>query len=460
MTPDLNVKPLDDNDMARLMAALGSFEKNPHLSVAVSGGADSLAMTLLADAWARLNGGKVTALSVDHGLRPEAAAEVRQVAEWLSARSIDHHVLEWHGKKPVRGLQAAARDARYDLLERWCRDAGVLHLMLAHHQEDQAETFLLRLNKDSGVDGLAAMAAIVEKPGIRLLRPFLGTPKERLRATLRAQAQPWLEDPSNDNTAFERVRIRQSLPNLAEAGITPRALAETAGRMARARIALERTTSHLLAQCCSVDPAGYALINAASLFSGSEEISLRVLSRTLMCVGGGEYGPRMAKLERLHEKMKASHQDGDVDWKGATLGRCRVMSMMDTKGRVVFMICREGRSLPAPMPVQPSQTYQWDRRFSIRVKGRKDVQYQDVSLYPLGRKGWGSLIEEIPEIAATPIPEPVRMTLPALADRKGIIAVPHLNYRRSGLDKDVPGFETAIFHPKQSLSGAGFLVAD
>ena len=192
MVPDMNTEPFKNTEMIRLMAAVGPFEGQPHVAVAVSGGADSMALTLLADDWARKMGGRVTALSIDHGLRPAAADETRQVGVWLAARNIEHHVLTWDGEKPQTGLQASARAARYDLLAQWCRHARVLHLLLAHHLEDQAETFLLRLNRDSGIDGLAAMAAVVEKADMRVLRPLLGVPKARLRATLQSRSQPWV----------------------------------------------------------------------------------------------------------------------------------------------------------------------------------------------------------------------------------------------------------------------------
>src|SRR5262245_21437394 len=167
--------PLTEAEFAALMRPLGPFEAQPRLAVAVSGGSDSLALTLLLHDWARRQRGVLTALTVDHGLRPEAAAEARQVARWLRARGIRHRVLTWRPAGEARrgGLQAAARAARYRLLGAWCRANGVLHLALAHHREDQAETLLLRLARGSGLDGLAAMAAVSEREGVRLIRPLL-----------------------------------------------------------------------------------------------------------------------------------------------------------------------------------------------------------------------------------------------------------------------------------------------
>ena len=201
MALDQNKKigPLSDAEMGGLMAGLGPLEGEPHIAVAVSGGADSLALTLLCKSWVDMRKGTVSALSVDHGLREGSTDEIKQLGKWLVARGIEHIALPWIGNKPRTGLQAAARIARYDLLENWCLKNDVLHLLLGHHQDDQAETFLLRLAHSSGIDGLAGMAGIIEKSHVRLLRPFLTTPKDRLCATLKAASQPWLEDPSNKN---------------------------------------------------------------------------------------------------------------------------------------------------------------------------------------------------------------------------------------------------------------------
>ncbi|MBM4438672.1 MAG: tRNA lysidine(34) synthetase TilS, partial [Actinobacteria bacterium] len=127
------------------------------VAVAVSGGADSLALTLLADEWARRTGRSIAALTVDHGLRPDSAAEASQVGAWLAAARIRHEVLRWEGQKPRSGIHAAAREARYRMLTSWCRENDVRDLLLAHHRDDQSETFLMRLARGSGPDGLAAM---------------------------------------------------------------------------------------------------------------------------------------------------------------------------------------------------------------------------------------------------------------------------------------------------------------
>ncbi|MBM3518438.1 MAG: tRNA lysidine(34) synthetase TilS, partial [Alphaproteobacteria bacterium] len=223
--------PLTAAGLGEALAPLGPFERAPVVAVGCSGGADSLALTLLADRWARGLGGRLVALTVDHGLRPESAAEARQVGAWLTAHGIAHRTLRWRGEKPRSNHQARARAARLALLADWCRRHGVLHVLLAHQREDQAETLLLRLGRGSGVSGLAAMAPVREAAGVRFLRPLLAVPRVRLEATLTALRQPWLSDPSNDMTAYARTTARALLPRLEALGASPRRLAATATRL-------------------------------------------------------------------------------------------------------------------------------------------------------------------------------------------------------------------------------------
>ena len=229
----IEISLLSDMEFDRLMAALGPFEHCPLIAVAVSGGPDSLALTLLASRWAKSRGGRVIGLTVDHGLRRASAEEARQTGLWLKNHGIEHHRLTWTGPKPTTGLQQRARTARYDLLAGWCRQAGILHLLTAHHRQDQAETLALRKARQSGANGLAGMAAIRELQGLRLLRPFLDVDKNRLTATLGQLGQRWIDDPSNRHLDFTRNRLRHD-------GLDTTSLADQAGHYGRKRAASDR----------------------------------------------------------------------------------------------------------------------------------------------------------------------------------------------------------------------------
>ena len=265
---------LTDDEFSALMDRLGPFEMRPHIAVAVSGGRDSLCLVLLLHRWARRRRGQITALTVDHGLRPDSAAEARTVGCWLRAHKIGHAILTWNRRNqppPGSGLQAAAREARYRLLCGHCRDLGILHLALAHQRDDQAETFLLRLGRGSGLDELAGMAPVTERDGMRLLRPLLPVPRDRLAATLRGWGQDWIDDPTNENTAHTH-RLRRLLPSLAEIGVSAGRLAETAAVLGQARAAMDRAVAGILAAGVEIDPAGYLWLEPSVLAGAPAEV--------------------------------------------------------------------------------------------------------------------------------------------------------------------------------------------
>lgn len=432
--------PVGAEEFDGLMAGLGPFESGPALAVGVSGGADSLALALLAAAWAKRRGGGVTALTVDHGLRPEAAAEARQVARWLGALGIAHRRLVWRGQTPRRNIQAAARSARYALLTEWCRRQGILHLALAHHLDDQAETLLLRLGRGSGLDGLAAMAPISDLAELRLLRPLLGVPRARLIATLEAADQPWIDDPSNLDTAYARVRLRTLRPALAAEGLTAERLAATAGRLGRARAAVEIAVAALLVQAAALDPTGYCRLDPALLAAAPDEIALRAVGRALMTVGGRSYSPRLDGLKRLLSAIRAGSLGG-----GRTLAGCRVLA----QGAAVI-VCREPADIAGARRLRAGERLVWDGRFGISVDrspGRLDVA-------KLGAHGWKELAARYPALQQRAVPAAVRPSLPALRQDGRLVAVPPVGYVAAARRLD------ARFAPARPLAGPVFFVAN
>ncbi|HEX7967789.1 MAG TPA: tRNA lysidine(34) synthetase TilS, partial [Stellaceae bacterium] len=406
----LSAPPLEAAEFAALMSAFDPFEPAPRIAVGVSGGADSLALALLADGWARARGGAVDALTVDHGLRPEAAREAAQVGAWLAARGIKHRVLVWAGPRPRRGVQAAARTARYGLLEGWCAEQGVLHLLLAHHRDDQAETLLLRLARGSGLDGLAGMAAVVEHAACRVLRPLLGVPRARLVAALEAAGQRWIDDPSNRNRAYARSRLRGRLAALDEPEVMAERLAAAAVRLGARRAAIERDVAALLARVAAIHPAGFLGFDATGLVAASEEVGLRALAAMLTMIGGGDHPPRLERLARLYRLLPVELGGG------RTLGGCRVLPR---PGRV--LVCREPAAVAPPVLAPPGATIAWDGRFRLRLPADAP---RGLTLGAFG----AARLEGADSVAAASRP-----SLPALRDKHGeVVAVPALGYEREG----------------------------
>lgn len=437
--------PVTSAEFNASMRPCGPFEPAPHIAVAVSGGSDSLALTLMAADWAKARGGSVTALTVDHGLRSGSGAEARRVGLWLRDRSIDHHVLRWTGNKPETGIQAAARRARYDLLSSWCRRHGILHLLLGHQREDQAETFMLRQARGSGPDGLACMSTVLETPWLRLVRPCLAVPRARLRAVLTSREQDWIDDPSNMNPAFTRVRIRQSLAaSKDELGVDKLSL--TARNHGLARRVSDGETARLLSQTVSIYPAGYCRVEIDPFMLASEEVGLRALARIVTCIGGQDYGPRRDRLGRLHGALR----DGLP--RSRTLAGCMV-----ARRRGGVFVTREPGAISPELNLKPGDDTIWDNRFRIRMSQTADDR-RGFKLGALGRDGWAGLAALRPDLRKTDIPPLARPSLPVLRDENGLLAVPHLNYWRDNPGVELSKSVNLTFFPRNPLSLAAFSV--
>ncbi|MCM0031437.1 tRNA lysidine(34) synthetase TilS [Sandarakinorhabdus limnophila] len=221
-----NVRP----DLAALIAAaLGRpVAADERIAVATSGGPDSLALLSLADA---AFPGRVTALTVDHRLRSEAAAEAASVATQCAARGLPHVTLVREGGDFTSNIQARARAARYALMGDWCAAHGYGLLLTAHHADDQAETLLMRLNRASGSYGLAAIRPARRlQPGVMLVRPLLAVRKADLAALAAADAWQQVDDPTNRDLRHDRTAIRALLAATPALDVT--ALAASAAHLA------------------------------------------------------------------------------------------------------------------------------------------------------------------------------------------------------------------------------------
>lgn len=301
------------------------------LLVAVSGGPDSVALLgLLAD-WARLPGRpRLHAATVDHGLRPEASAEAAAVAALCARLGVAHATLRWEGEKPSRGIQAAARHARYALLAGEAKRLGGAVLVTAHTLDDQAETMLMRLAHGSGPSGLVGMRGRTVKDGVALVRPLLGIAKARLVATARARSLPFVSDPSNADLRFERVRWREIMPVLAEEGLTAERFGRMAERMARLEAAASQRAQAVFAAVGLPREAGEdrVRLDFSALMAEPDEIVLRVVGQALEAVmaSGDRYG-RLERLEDCVEALRAAAKTGSAIRR--TLSGCMVMLGVD-----------------------------------------------------------------------------------------------------------------------------------
>lgn len=293
-------------------------------AVAVSGGGDSLALMHLLRDWAKARRQKPpVVLTVDHKLQPRSTANARRVLAWAKGAGLKAYVLTWTGTKPQSDIEASARDARYRLMGTWCKANGIGALYAGHTRDDQAETFLLRLARGSGLDGLAAMRAISPYPqagfgDLRIVRPMIDLDRDALRADLTARGQEWFEDPMNDDPRFSRVRIRAALETLGAAGLTAARIADAAAHLGRAREALDAVTAAVLRRACRTE-GDVILVEAGAVLAAPREVGLRALAQLLMGVSGQSYRPRFEGLERLFDAIARDRLGA-----GRTLHGCRV----------------------------------------------------------------------------------------------------------------------------------------
>ncbi len=408
--------PLEDSEFSALLKPLAPPER---LAAAVSGGPDSLALLVLLARWRDSQTRRETALyalSVDHALRPDAAAEVRHAARIARRLDIPHLILRRRGPKPSSAIQAAARNARHALMQQWCRRNAVTALAFAHHLEDQAETFLFRLARGSQLDGLAAMTPETRRGSVRILRPLLAVPKTRLAARLTREKIAWRNDPSNHDPAFTRTHLARALTALEKAAMPPARLAAAAKGARRLRRMLDAQTAAVLQNTFYFDQAGFAATSRNAL-RGPYPVALRALRRALMTVGARRLPPATAKLTNLLDALRAQ-----APFPGCTLAGCR---LIPAQGKL--MIVREAGWLArygAPLALRPGETGIWDRRYRITLQAAENTpRAGEFEIRPLG-------MDRPPDDGLiTPVPACARPALPALWQGRRLLAVPHLNWR-------------------------------
>lgn len=263
--------------------------KDKNLAIAVSGGADSLALALLAKEELSVYGYKITALTVDHGLRPSSSAEAEYVSKVMKEHGIEHHILCWQGEKPSVGVEEAARAARYALLKEKCVALGICVLLTAHHLYDQAETFFMRLQRGSGLQGLCAIRPVTNYEGLKIVRPLLDTPPSVMKVYLKKRGIKWVEDESNSDTRYLRNKIRAFMPQLfAGTGITPQRTGEAVRNLQSADDFIESCVSKLFAAEITRYGAEVYCFAYKNYLKWHGELKFRVISK--LC--GKGYVPR------------------------------------------------------------------------------------------------------------------------------------------------------------------------
>jgi tRNA(Ile)-lysidine synthase len=410
--------PITEAEFAAAMAGLSPFEPCPRLAAAVSGGADSMALALLADAWARARGGTMLALIVDHGLRAESTDEAAATVARLDARGIATRLLRLDGLAHGTALAERARDARFAVLTQACASAGILHLLLGHHASDQAETVLMRALGGSGPAGMAGMLPLVETPSVRILRPLLSIPPARLRATVAAAGMAWVEDPSNVDQRALRPRLRILRLDHDGAGAATAALVAAAAVSARGRAEQDWQIATELASRVVLRPEGFALLPSAGL-------TPQALAAVIQVIAGAPFPPPTRSVAALADPLKP-----------ATLAGTRLLSA----GRLGegWLLTREPAAMAPPIPAVVGAL--WDARFRLLRQGT----------LPNGAT-LGAVGDDASRLRhASVLPAAVLRTLPAIRHGTKLLAVPHLDYPERKICEGI----SLIFSPPRPAAAA------
>ncbi len=303
---------LTDDDFRECFEAAGLSGK---LLVAVSGGPDSIALMHGLAAWQKNRSNVSIAIAtVDHGLRAQAAQEASDVAATAARLGLPHKILHWSGPHPQRGIQEAARSARYALLTEWAASIDARTLVTAHTLDDQAETVLIRMSHGSGLSGLAGMNLRTSRNGIDHVRPFLAVPKERLVATCRSRGWAFVIDPSNSDPRFARSRWRTLAPLLAQEGLDAANLSRLAKRCRRADEALALKAAEIFEKACveaprqNVSPDNCLILDGLCIVAEPEELAIRVLALALRALPGS-LPLRLERLEDCQRALRAAIND-------------------------------------------------------------------------------------------------------------------------------------------------------
>jgi tRNA(Ile)-lysidine synthase len=381
-------------------AAFERLARFGHIVLAVSGGPDSMALMVLAAEWRARSKSPVPSISVatvDHGLRPQSRFEAKLVGAAARRLDLPHAILAWEEAKPRTGMPMAAREARYRLLdEHACSFAadGVA-VATAHHLDDQAETFAMRLQRGAGIEGLSGMRTerpIAETSPVTLARPLLGFEKARLVATVTARDIAYVEDPTNADDRYERTRVRSALANFRDGGLLPQALATSARRLGDARDALLYAEERFIASLAiSFGNEIFATLDRRAFDDGPAYLRQKVLAGLIARYGGDSPEPRLSEIEALTARLQ---RDGKA---AATLG-----GAMISGGPRFIRIWREaGRLDQTRIELLPGAVRVWDSRFVLRWsaqsgdRGSQGGVASVVTVKPLGSVAYRTILPRL-----------------------------------------------------------------
>lgn len=407
------------------------------VAVALSGGSDSTALTLLLKNCSR--GFDITAITIDHNLRPESSEETKKVKSQMDSIGVKHVTIKWEHYGVESNIQKQARSARLKLLTDYCASNGIQHLFVAHNKNDVAETFLMNMLRGSGVYGLSSIPNRTIHNNVNILRPLLFIHKEELKFFLESQNISWIEDPSNQNHEFLRTKVRNLMNSremkkiIANPNMLVDRIALNANNMARARNALEESCDASMKEISILHKEGYITLDLDKFSSLQKETALKILASCLTTVSGNqEYPPRLESIKKLYHNITSE--------KIQTLWGCEIIS----KNGKVYIYREFGKNTPSSKKISDTE-WIWDDRIKITSESPHYIKSLEYAA--------PELLNKIPEIKSKKIPKRIWKTLPLITTYGTKVYVPFLN------DRDTKEFSVE-FLPLVPLEKTSFFHCD
>ena len=291
--------------------------KKKRFAIAVSGGSDSLCLAYLSKMYSAVHQNKMDVLIVDHKLRSESSQEATRVKDILKAKKIKAKILSWTGPVPKKNIQSSARNIRYSLISNYCLKKNIKFLITGHHMDDQVENFFIRLFRGSGLTGLSSMQVCSDySTKLKIIRPFLAFKKSDLKYVTLKFFKTYIQDPSNKDEKFLRVRIRKYRKDMEKEGLDTRKIIKTINNLVSADEALKFYKKKALGKYVYFVSKGICKINKKIFTEEAGEIIFKSFSDILSLVSGTYYPPRSKKIINLISRLKKDR------FSKSTLGGC------------------------------------------------------------------------------------------------------------------------------------------
>ena len=402
----------------KLIKAFDLYVMSPKIAIAVSGGLDSMVLMNLAKISKKIKSKNIHIIVIDHNLRKgskEEALFVKEEASKLGLRSV---ILTWKGKKPSSKIQETARKERYNLLFDYCKENQISDLFIGHHLDDQIENFIFRMFRGSGIVGLTSFSNFSKRDGINLIRPLIEIPKSDLLLFAKKQKIKWVEDPSNLNLNFDRIKIRSTLQNFYDSGFDKKLFLKSINKLKSVNEDIDFFAESYVSKYIEIHENIFVSIRKEFFIKTPNEIQMRIIKNCIRLFAPNNlYSPKDAKINNLLKWMK-----NNSNIKAKTLG-----GTLFRKKNNEILLYKEVKNLNniKPIDISKSEFKCWDNRFLIRAN--KNFNGKISYLGPEGVKVLKSKKIDINK-AKKNAPIAAVYSSPAIWDKKRLISAPIFDY--------------------------------